>query len=58
MTPMASPVIAMAMASIGKFLQMGMKANTTEMMNVDAARDDNEHANLQRREGQTILRPI
>lgn len=47
MMPMASPVTAIAVTSISRLLHSGMKANTTEMMNVDAARDDKEEQSLE-----------
>lgn len=47
MMPIARPVTAIAATSISRLLHSGMKANTTEMMNVDAARDDKEEQSLE-----------
>lgn len=52
MMPIARPVTAMAATSISRLLHSGIKANTTEMMNVDATRDDKEEQSLERRDGQ------
>lgn len=51
MMPMAKPVAAIANTSISRLLHSGMKANTTEMMNVDATRDVKEEQSLERRDG-------